>query len=149
MANTELLTVVERWFELWSTGNLEIADEIIASAYAPEWIQIPKKGAEQVKHEVRYFRSMFPDLKYAIVDSAMQDNKVWVRYQATGTHKGAAWGFEPTGKKATFEGVEIFTFSASGKIADRWGAFCFYDIFTELGLVPPWWELSRHLEIKE
>ena len=32
--------------------------------------QIPKKGPEQVKHEVRYFRSIFPDLQYTIVDCA-------------------------------------------------------------------------------
>ena len=31
-----------------------------------------------------------------------------------------------------------------GKIADRWGAFCFYDILSELDLVPPFWELSNY-----
>jgi hypothetical protein len=30
-------------------------------------------------------------------------------------------------------------------IVDRWGAFCFYDILHELGLVPPLWELSGRL----
>ena len=146
--DTPNITIVTRWFELWSSGNLEIADEIIDPEYAPEWIQIPKKGADQVKQEVTYFRGMFPDLRYEIMDFAIKDEKVWVRYQATGTHQGQAWGFEPTGKQATFEGVTIFTFNPSGKIIDRWGAFCFYDIFTELDLVPHWWELSGYLKIE-
>jgi hypothetical protein len=139
--------LTKRWFELWSTRNLEIADEIIDPDYAPEWIRIPKKGPEQVKHEVRYFRGMFPDLCYEIIDITTQANKVWVRYQATGTHQGAAWGFEATGKQVTCEGVTIFTIGSTGKISDLWGMFCFYDIFTELGLVPPWWELGKHLDI--
>jgi hypothetical protein len=137
---------VKRWFELWSSGNLEIADEIIDPAYAPEWIRIPKIGPEQVKHEVRYFRGVFPDLSYKIISWAKNDEKIWVRYRATGTHQGEAWGFEPTGKQATFEGVTIFTIGMSGKITDRWGAFCFYDIFKDLGLVPPWWELSGKIK---
>lgn len=144
--NDPNITPVRRWFELWSSGDLEIADEIIDADYAPDWIQIPKKGADQVKHEVTYFRGMFPDLKYEILDYATKGKKVWVRYQATGTHQGKAWGFEPTDKQATFEGVTIFTLTPSGKISDRWGAFCFYDIFSELGLVPPWWELSGYLK---
>jgi len=65
-----------------------------------------------------------------------------VRYKAHGTQDGAGWGFEPTGKQVEFEGVTIFTISAKGKICDRWGAFCMYDIFADLGLVPPFWELN-------
>jgi hypothetical protein len=68
-----------------------------------------------------------------------------VRYRASGTHRGKAWGFEPTDKAVEFEGVTILYVDAEGLIADRWGAFCFYDIFCDLGLVPPFWELSEHL----
>jgi predicted ester cyclase len=106
-------------------------------------VQIPKKGPEQVKHEVRYFRSVFPDLQYTIVDSAAFPGKVWIRYKGVGTQKGAAWGFEPTHKQAEFEGVTIFTIDRNGQISDRWSAFCMYDIFVELGLAPPFWELNQ------
>ena len=142
--------IARRWFEeLWSRGNLEVADEIVAPNYAPDWVQIDKKGPEQVKHEVRYFRTMFPDLVYEIVDIAPLDDRVWVRYQGYGTHRGQAWGFDPTGKQASFEGAAILYINAEGQISDRWGAFCFYDIFAELGLVPPFWELSNTLNPKE
>jgi predicted ester cyclase len=139
--------IARRWFkELWSEANLDVADEIIDRDYAPEWVQIDATGPAQVKHEVRYFRSVFPDLVYDIVDSVGQDDRVWVRYRGQGTQKGAAWGFEPTGKSVTFEGATILHINSEGKIIDRWGAFCFYDIFSDLGLVPPFWELSQHFE---
>lgn len=135
-----------RWFEeIWSQGKFETAEEIVDPAYAPEWIQIEAAGPAQVKHEARYFRSIFPDLKYEIVDAVPQSDRVWIRYRATGTHRGNAWGFEPTHKQVTYSGVTILYFNQQSKIVDRWGAFCFYDIFADLELVPPFWELSRRL----
>lgn len=145
MSEENNLLAARRWFqELWSEENLDVADEIIDPEYAPEWVQIDATGPAQVKHEVRYFRSVFPDLVYEIVDMVGQNDRVWVRYRGSGTQKGAAWGFEPTNKQVSFEGATILYINADGKIIDRWGAFCFYDIFADLGLVPPFWELSEH-----
>ncbi len=139
--------VVRRWYlELWSKPDLDIADEIIDPDYQPDWVQIDKKGPDQVKHEVRYFRSVFPDLDYEIVDLVCSQNQVWARYRATGTQQGAAWGFEPTNREVTFEGAAIFTLNEAGRITDRWGAFCFYDLLADLGLVPPLWELKGKLK---
>jgi hypothetical protein len=138
------LTRARRWFEeLWGGPDLDLADEIVDESYAPAWIQIPKTGPEQVKHEIRYFRSVFPDLVYEVVDTAAQGDQVWVRYRARGTQLGDAWGFPASGKVATFAGVTIFTFTADGQVVDRWGAFCFYDLFAALGHVRPWWELGE------
>ena len=78
-------------------------------------------------------------------EAAHLPNRVWIRYRGRGTHRGMAWGFEPTGKQATYAGVTILYFNEGGKIIDRWGAFCFYDIFADLELVPPFWELSQRL----
>jgi len=56
------------WFnELWTDANLDIADEIVDLDYAPTWIPIDKKGPAQIKHEITYFRSIFPDLKYDLL----------------------------------------------------------------------------------
>ena len=133
-----------RWYEeMWSKPDLDVADEIIDEKYDPEWVSIDKVGPDQVKHEIKYFRSVFPDLKYEIIDIIGDDEKVWMRYKGKGTHKGNAWGFGPTGKTVEFEGATILYINAKGKIVDRWGAFCFYDILTDLELTPPLWELSE------
>lgn len=147
MDNERMKKLAKGWFmRLWSGGDLDIADVIVDPDYAPEWIQIPKRGPEQVKHEVRYFRSVFPDLKYEIVDTAILPDRVWVRYKGYGTQEGDAWGFEATGKKVEFEGVAILYVNETGKIIDRWGAFCMYEILVELGHIPSFWELKSFLE---
>ena len=147
MPNDTKIKVAQLWFEeLWSVPNYDIADEIIDPEYDPEWVHIDKVGPDQVRHEIRYFRSIFPDLKYVIVDSVAAHDRIWVRYKASGTQEGNAWGFEATSKKVDFEGVTILSINQEGMIFDRWGAFCFYDILVDLGLTPPLWELSSHLK---
>ncbi len=135
-----------RWFEeMWSKPDLDMADELVDSDYDPEWVHIDAVGPAQIKHEIRYFRSIFPDLKYEIVEISGQDEKVWIRYKGKGTQSGSAWGFEPTGKEVEFEGATILYINSKGKVIDRWGAFCFYDILADLELVPPLWDLSKRL----
>jgi predicted ester cyclase len=136
-----------RWYEeMWSKPDLDVADEIVHKDYDPDWVHIDAVGPAQIKHEIRYFRSVFPDLKYDIIEINAEDDKVWIRYKAYGTQKGSAWGFEPSGKEVEFEGATILYINSKGKVIDRWGAFCFYDILNELGLVPTLWELSKHLD---
>jgi predicted ester cyclase len=137
--------IARLWYEvMWSKPDPGLADELVDSNYAPEWIHIDKKGPEQIKHEIRYFRSVFPDLKYEIVETAALSDRVWIRYRARGTQLGSAWGFPPTGKTVEFEGATIL-YIREGKVIDRWGAFSFYDILTDLGLVPPLWELNNRI----
>jgi len=136
-----------RWYEeMWSKPDLDMADEIVDKDYDPDWVHIDAVGPSQIKHEIKYFRSIFPDLKYEIVDIIGEADRVWIRYKGRGTQKGNAWGFEPTGNAVEFEGATILFINSKGKIIDRWGAFCFYDLLTDLGLVPPLWELNKKLD---
>ncbi len=131
---------------MWSKPDLDVADEIVDKDYDPDWVHIDAVGPAQIKHEIRYFRSVFPDLKYEIVEIKGEEDKVWIRYKASGTQKGSAWGFDATGKSVEFEGATILYINTDGKIIDRWGAFCFYDLLTDLGLVPQLWELREKLD---
>ena len=148
MASERNETNARRWFlEMWSKPDLSMVDEIISDDYNPEWIQLESTGPEQIKHEIKYIRTVFPDLKYEIIDSISTKDRVWVRYKGTGTQKGDAWGFEPTGKSVEFEGAAILCFNSEGLVIDRWGVFCSYEVFMDLGLVPPYWELSSVLKL--
>ena len=140
--------IAHLWYEvMWSKPDPDLADELVDLNYAPAWIHIDKKGPDQIKHEIKYFRSVFPDLKYEIVETAVLPDRVWIRYHANGIQQGTAWGLPPTGKAVEFEGATIL-YLKDGKVIDRWGAFSFYDILSDLGLVPPLWELKDHIQQK-
>jgi predicted ester cyclase len=137
--------IAHLWYEvMWSKPDPNLADQIVDPNYAPAWVHIDKQGPEQIKHEIKYFRSVFPDLKYEIVETAGLPDRVWIRYKAKGTQLGSAWGFPPTGKSVEFDGATIL-YIRDGKVIDRWSAFSFYDILTDLGLVPPLRELRDRL----
>jgi predicted ester cyclase len=145
MASQENENIAHLWYEvMWSEPNPDLADQLVAPEYAPVWVHIDKKGPEQIKHEIKYFRSVFPDLRYEIVETASLPDRVWIRYRAKGTQRGSAWGFPPSGKSVEFDGATIL-YIRNGQVIDRWSAFSFYDILTDLGLVPPLWELRKHI----
>ena len=74
-----------RWYEeMWNKPDLDVADEIVDKDYDPDWVHIDAVGPAQIKHEIKYFRSVFPDLKYEIIDINGEGDKVWIRYKAKG-----------------------------------------------------------------
>jgi predicted ester cyclase len=50
----------------------------------------------------------FPDITESMDEVITVDNKVVVRWTATGTHTGEFMGYAPTGKSATWTGINIF-----------------------------------------
>jgi predicted ester cyclase len=60
---------------------------------------------------------------------------VWVRFKATGTHKGEYRGLAPTGNKITVVGVEIYRI-VNGKITEtEWVVEDTLDLYKQLGVI--------------
>ena len=134
------------WFEeMWSKPDLYIAEELIDPEYHPHWIQMERDGPELVRYEITAFRSIFSDIEFEVIQLKGEEDKVWVWYKGRGTHDGKGWGFEPTFKKIEFEGAAILFFNSKGLVTDMWDSFCFYDILTDLDLVPPLGKLHEFL----
>ena len=141
----ETESIAKKWIiDMWGKPDLSLADTLVDSNYKPVWIHTDKKGPTLIKHEIQHFRSIFPDLEHEIVEIKAEENKVWVRYKVSGTHKGKSWGFEPTNKRVEFE-VAAIVYVKRGKVIDLWESFCFYDVLAELGVLPPFWELHKYI----
>ncbi|MGZ4316423.1 MAG: ester cyclase, partial [Gaiellaceae bacterium] len=66
------------------------------------------------------FRTAFPDIAWR-VDLVLGDGDlVAARWTASGTHSGAWGDVAPTGRRATFSGVNIFRFGDDGKVIEIW-----------------------------
>ncbi|MCY3412473.1 MAG: ester cyclase [Candidatus Heimdallarchaeota archaeon] len=143
MSNKEIIKLF--YEKMWSEGDLIITDQIIHPEYHPRDVGMPEKGPALLKKEIGYFRSIFPDLHYRIIEMVEDGDKICVRYQGNGTQKGNGWGFEPTDKKIEFDGAAIFTLE-SGLIIDSWRSYCLFDIFVQTGHIPPLWELADALK---
>ena len=65
------------------------------------------------------FLVAFPDLHYAFDLWITQDDYVVERYTATGTQEGALGALPPSGRTATWTGINIFRIEC-GRIAEVW-----------------------------
>ena len=137
--SAENKTLVRRWFkDIWSKGNLAVADQIVATNYANHdpAAPMPESGLEGLKKHVTTYRTAFPDLTLTIDDILAEGNKVTVRWTARGTHKGALMGIAPTGKQVTLTGISVIR-TTGGKVAEQWVTWDTLGMMQQLGAVPP------------
>lgn len=78
----------------------------------------------------------FPDIHHDIVDLVAEgEDKVAVRFDATGTHKEEFQGIPPTGKKVSFGGMNFFTV-IDGKVAEEWVIVDMLGLMQQIGAIP-------------
>jgi steroid delta-isomerase-like uncharacterized protein len=118
-ANKEL---VRRFYEdAWGRGRLDVIDDVFADDYVRHDLRpgVPPPGPEGMKRITADFRAAFPDLQFEVDILLGEDDFVAARWTASGTHTGRWGDVEPTGRKASFSGVNIFRF-ANGKVVEIW-----------------------------
>ena len=78
--------IVRRYVELWSTGNLALADEVLAEDFVDHMHPNQAPGPESVKQEVKAFREGFPGAHITIEQMISEGDTVAFRFVLRGTH---------------------------------------------------------------
>ena len=78
------------------------------------------------------FLGGFADLHIIIDDLIEEDDRVALRWQATGTLTGTAMGVAPTGKPMTITGMSILRVR-NGQIVEGWNNFDVLGMHQQLG----------------
>ena len=106
--------------EVWSEGNLDVIDELVADDYVYHTpIEGDIHGPEGLKQNVTLYRTALPDLWFTVEDVMAEGNKVVIRWSAGGTRKGELLGSPATGKQNTSTGITITRFM-DGKAVEDW-----------------------------
>lgn len=124
--------------EALSKGKLSVLDELIAKEYVEHEPPPPgfKTGIEGMKQGINEMRAGFPDLKVAVNEVISHGDKIVARSTFTGTHKGTFMSLPATGKRVSFEAIDIVRF-AGGKAVEHWGVADNLSLMVQLGAVPP------------
>ncbi|MCB0666749.1 MAG: ester cyclase [Saprospiraceae bacterium] len=113
--------VVKKYHEVWSNGQVNDLDKILASDFVCHFVDgIEWIGIEGASGSITSHRKSFPDWNEEIVDMISEGDKVVTRFRSTGTQLGTFNGIEPTGKKVTIFETAIYRIS-NGKVAEQWG----------------------------
>ena len=130
--------VVRRYLEeVWSGGNLEVIDELIAEDHVDHDPAAAQTGGgrEGQRAMVQMFRSAFPDLHVEIGEIVAEGDLVAITWTGTGTHEGELMGVAPTGKSATVTGCG-FDRVRDGVIVESWNNGDTLGMLMQLGAIP-------------
>lgn len=136
MTEAENLAVALRFNqEVQCAGNLDVLGEVIDpgvvhhSAFPGQ-----PAGVEGVRQSVVSLLEAFPDLSLTPDDSVAQGDKVWIRFNITGTHKGRFLDIEPTGRRFAMQEYFVARFR-DGRIAEIWSMQDRLSFFRQLGVI--------------
>lgn len=134
MSIEENKALIRHAFELANQKNLDAFFKL----FAPEYIAHSPVGdlpLEQAKQFETMFFTAFPDAISTIEDLVAEGDKVVVRVNWKGTHKGEFMGIAPTGNKIDMTNALIFRI-AVGKLAENWATLDDLRLMQQLGAIP-------------
>ena len=113
--------LVRQFFEAFDRQDTQVMDQLVSSTnYSLHFSGMSATDWNGTKQFSAAFYSAFPDLRHNIVDMVAEGkDKVAVRLNVTGTHKGEFHGIPPTGKKVSFNATDFITLQ-DGKITEEW-----------------------------
>jgi len=123
MGVAENKELVRRFYEeVWDRGNVDFVYEVFADDYVRHDLRPTKElpGAAGMAKIAADFRLAFPDASWRVDILLGEDDLVAGRWTATMTFTGPWGDVEPTGRAATYIGVNIFRFGPDGKVAEIW-----------------------------
>ena len=139
MSTEESKALARRFIEEgFSTGNLALADQIIAPNfvnYDPGTPPLPS-GPEGYKQLVTAYRTAYSDLQLTVEDLIAEGDKVGARWTARGTNTGQLGDIPPTGKQMMVTGISVLTI-AGGRVAEQYTNWDTLGMLQQLGVVPP------------
>ena len=116
----ENIAAVKKYHQIWSNGNVEELDKIIAPNFSSHFIGgFEYKGIDGAKNSILETKKAFPDWNENVVDIIAQDDKVVTRYHSTGTQLGNWGGIDSTGNKVDIYEASIYRLKV-GKIVEQW-----------------------------
>jgi steroid delta-isomerase-like uncharacterized protein len=138
MSERDKITVRRGFEELFTRGQLDIADEVFSQDYVGHDATMPRdiRGPSEAKQLVQMYRSAFPDLKMIVEEQLAEGDLVATRFTASGTHRGELMGIAPTGAKVTVTGVTVDRMK-DGKSVESWTSYDALGMLRQLGAIPP------------
>ena len=123
--------------EIHNKRNLDALDQFYAVDFVDHnaWPGIPP-GIEGMRQTYNIIHSATTDLQVAIDDMVAEEDKIVVRFTATGIHTGEFMGIPATGKRISVMEIRVYRL-ADGKIVEHWGLMDTASLMQQIGSAPP------------
>ncbi len=129
--------VVRQFFELLGRNDTERIEQLLVSStqYSFHPSGMPHMDLNGHKQLLATITRAFPDLHHDIKDMVTERDKVAVRLNVTGTHKGEFRGIPPSGRKLSLDEMAFLTI-IDGRITEGWIISDTMSFMQQIGAVP-------------
>ncbi|SAK84701.1 polyketide cyclase [Caballeronia calidae] len=136
IASSTACKAVERIYRAFAAHDVALLRE----AVTPDWEYVPeppgqKPGPDQMIAIFADMATALPDMRIEILDMLVQDDRVGVRAEVSGTQSGPLMGIAPTSKPVRFA-IHSFHQVRDGRIAKTWHLEDWLSVFRQLGEMP-------------
>jgi steroid delta-isomerase-like uncharacterized protein len=122
--------------EVQGRGDFALFDELFDDDFIDH---TPQPGGTPDKAGARALygalRTAFPDFHAVIHWQAVEGDRVTTYKTYHGTHEGPVFGLAPTGRKISFDTVDVMRVR-DGRITEHWGVAHLYSLLQQLGALP-------------
>lgn len=107
--NTDLATYAEAINEAWNSHDIEKVIRFYSTDCVGEDVgqAAPLRGHNAIRTMLENYWKAFPDLKFSVISSLVDGNRIAVLWIGEGTHQGTIMNIPPTGHKVQVRGVSI------------------------------------------
>ena len=139
MTLDDMKALARRSLDMWASGNTDNPAEVFAPSYVNHQESAAVGGARPLTLDdwravVAENHRAFSDFRVSILMQIAEGDVVATRWQFTAKHSGAYLGQGPTGRQATWTGVQIDR-CADGRIVESWVDWDKYRLFETLGFL--------------
>jgi steroid delta-isomerase-like uncharacterized protein len=130
--------LIRQYFEAYDRQDTERIWQLLVSSsnYLFHLSGMPPMDWNGTKQFYTAMWSTFPDLHHDILDLVTEgEDKVAVRYNIIGTHKGELQDIPPTGKKVSFIAMDFITLM-DNKISEDWLSVDMMGLMQQIGAIP-------------
>jgi steroid delta-isomerase-like uncharacterized protein len=122
---------LQRLVDAYNQRKLDEFDELLADDVVLVRDEEKARGREEFKAVLARLQRAFPDIQYRIDDAIVAGDKIVLRWEARGTHRGEYLGVAATGRPASYTGITMYELSG-GRIARVWVAADLFSLLRRL-----------------
>jgi steroid delta-isomerase-like uncharacterized protein len=114
--STQLDPLVQRILDAFNSRSPDQLDALLTDDVVLLRAGEKAHGRDEFKAVLARVLRAFPDMQYRIEDALVAGDKIIMRWQARGTHRGEYLGVPATGRTIEYNGITIYEMR-DGKIA--------------------------------
>jgi steroid delta-isomerase-like uncharacterized protein len=105
--------------DAYNSHRVESFDELLTDDVVLVRNGTEVRGREAVKDVMSKLYRAFPDIEYDVDDVIVSGDKMVLRWNGRGTHRGDYFGIPPTGRTASYDGITLYELRGD-RIARIW-----------------------------